>query len=192
MQHSYMHVGVSYVVGRKNREYYWIPEIPHTRETARMLVKTLSHTQNWCASLEHEEKYYTYWQFFWVFYFIFYVQHPEHLPVNFLPSAFSAPSLCRMLRKRAKHASSKVTCVTTAFISWLAFSIPPCLSNAASTAWRVIRSLSISFPPNHLKSTIPPDRNSTVFGRHCSSARSSGDFPLILLAAQRSCCDRLA
>ena len=37
------------MVGRKNSEYYWIPEIlcgPHTRETSRMLAKTLSHMQN--------------------------------------------------------------------------------------------------------------------------------------------------
>ena len=37
------------MVGRKNRKYYWIPEIlcgPHTQETARMLAKTLSHMQN--------------------------------------------------------------------------------------------------------------------------------------------------
>ena len=49
MQHSYMHVGVSYAVGMKNREYYWIPEIlcgPLTQETARLLAKTLSHMQN--------------------------------------------------------------------------------------------------------------------------------------------------
>ena len=34
------------MVGRKNRKYYWIPEILCSPETARLLAKTLSHMQN--------------------------------------------------------------------------------------------------------------------------------------------------